>query len=796
MTSENPTRQLHQQADAFLNGGRLLEARSLYEQICALDENDADAWLMKGAIDGETGKVTDAVSHVKKAIAIDPDYADAYHTLAHLLVSLGSIEEARDSLRKAVELDSEYTEAWMMLAGIQGQLQNYAEAEACSRQALQQDGALVEAHMSLGNALSSLGDNEGAMASYQTATRLQPNLQIAWSRLGAVQLQLNDVDGAMDALNRALSLDSNDVPAKVCMARILISREQLEEAAKQLQTILMAQPEIQEAWAALLVAGTRSGASDDWLAFCEQVTSLHPDSGQAWLGLGYVLEHRQARDQALESYLKAIELEPELHDAWTRKGVVYAMLERHDEALESFREALTRGSDAPVTHCGYGSMLRRRGFFEKSEHHCRIATEKAPDWSAAFCELGRVLVDQGRLDEAQSVYRQALDLDAHSEDGAAGLAQVFERMANPENAYEVIKPFLERGNMGSQIACVFGKLSAGIGRQEEALARIDETLKDKSLGIQQRIDLHFRAAEVLDGQKNHDRAIEHYNQANALKPVSFDARKHTGFINDLISIFDKDAPGRLPHVTIASDRPVFIVGMPRSGTSLVEQILACHDQVCGAGELMEIGRAAVEIGFRVDLSAPSVEQVESLPQDVLNGIAREYLTKLDTLSSGEARVTDKMPSNYMWLGLIQLLFPGARIIHVRRNSLDTCLSCYFTDFNGVHDYAYSLDGLGHYYCEYKRLMAHWKSVLSVPFLEVDYESLVANVEKVSRSMIEFCGLEWDPKVLDFHKSGRLANTTSYQQVRQPIYSSSVGRWKRYDEHLGLLRSVLADCEAG
>lgn len=796
MTSENPTRQLHQQADAFLNGGRLHEARSLYEQICALDENDADAWLMKGAIDGETGKVNDAVAHVKRAIAIDPGYADAYHTLAHLLVSLGNMEEARSSLRKAVELDSEYTEAWVMLAGIEGQLHDYAEAEACSRQALQRDGTLVEAHMSLGNALSSQGDNEEAMVCYQAATRLQPGLQVAWSRLGTVQLQLNDVEGAMDALSRALGLDPDDVPAKVCMARILISREQSGDAIKQLQTILVTQPEVQDAWAALHTASTRSGALDDWLDFCERMTSQHPDSSQAWLGLGYALEHRQAKERALESYLKAIDLKPELHDAWSRKGVVYAMLERHDEALESFREALARGSDAPVTHCGYGSMLRRRGLFEKSEQHCRIATEKAPDWPAGFCELGRVLVDQGRLDEAQSVYQQALDLDAHSEDGATGLAQVFERMANPEKAYEVIKPFLERGNTGSQIACVYAKLSAGIGKQEEALAKIDEALKDSNLNIQQKIDLHFRAAEVLDGQKDYGRAIEHYNQANALKPVSFDAQKHAGFINELIRIFNKEMLGGLPHVTIASGRPVFIVGMPRSGTSLVEQILACHDQVCGAGELMEIGRAAAEIGFRVDLPAPSVEQVESLPQDVLNGVAREYLAKLDTLSSGEARVTDKMPSNYIWLGLIQLLFPGARIIHVRRNSLDTCLSCYFTDFNGVHDYAYSLDGLGHYYCEYKRLMAHWKSVLSVPFLEVDYEALVADVESVSRTMIEFCELNWDPKVLDFHKSGRLANTTSYQQVRQPIYSSSVGRWKKYDEHLGLLRSALAACEAG
>jgi len=796
VTSKNLIRQLHQQANAFLKGGRLLEARQLYEQICALDENNAKAWLMKGTIDGNSGKVDDAISYVKRAIAIDPGYVDAYHALARLLNLRGNIEQARDSLRKAVEIDPEYTDAWVMLAEIQAQLQNYAEAVACSQQALQQDDSIVEAHMSLGNALSSLGKHEEAIASYLTATRLQPGHQIAWSRLGAAQLRLNDVNGAMKSLNRALSLNPNDVHAKVYLARILISREQFKEAIKQLQPILMAHPNIPEVWAALLIACTRSGASDDWLAFCEQVTSLHPGSGQAWLGLGYALEHRQAGEQALESYLKAIDLAPELHDAWSRKGVICAMLERYDEALESFREALTRGSEAPVTHCGYGSMLRRRGIFEKSEKHCRIATEKAPDWPAGYCELGRVLIDQGRLDEAKSAYQQALNLDAHSEDGAACLAQVYERMAKPEQAYEVIRPFLERGNTGSQIVCVFGKLSGSAGKQEEALARINETLKDNHLGTQQKIDLHFRAAEVLDGQKNYDKAIGHYNQANTLKPVSFDSRRHTRFINDMISLFSQGMLARQPQVTSESDRPVFIVGMPRSGTSLVEQILACHDQIYGAGELMEIGNAVAEIGFRIDMPVPSVAQVESLSQDVLNRIALGYLAKLDSSSSGEARVTDKMPGNYMWLGLIQLLFPGARIIHVRRNSLDTCLSCYFTDFNGVHDHAYSLDNLGHYYCEYNKLMMHWKNVLSIPLLEVDYESLVANAESVSRTMIEFCGLQWDPKVLDFHKSDRLANTTSYLQVKQPIYSSSVGRWNKYEKHLSLLRNALTTCEEG
>jgi len=238
---------------------------------------------------------------------------------------------------------------------------------------------------------------------------------------------------------------------------------------------------------------------------------------------------------------------------------------------------------------------------------------------------------------------------------------------------------------------------------------------------------------------------------------------------------------------------ILITGMPRSGTSLVEQVLDCHNSVCGAGELMEIGNAVAEIGFRVDAPVPSIEQFKSVGRDFLNRISEDYLAKLESLSLAEDRVTDKMPGNFMWLGLIQLLFPRARIIHTRRNPLDTCLSCYFTDFNGVHEYAYDLEDLGHYYCEYDRIMRHWHDVLDIQLLEVDYEELVTDLEGVSRRMLEFCELNWDAKVLDFHNSGRLANTASYLQVRNPIYTSSIGKWKRYDSHLAPLRSAIAAC---
>jgi len=363
-------------------------------------------------------------------------------------------------------------------------------------------------------------------------------------------------------------------------------------------------------------------------------------------------------------------------------------------------------------------------------------------------------------------------------------------MARPRRAYEAIKPFLESDNANSQIVCMFAKLSGSLGKGKEALSRIEHTLKDTHLTVQQRIDLHFRAAEIHNRNKDYEKAMENYNKANALKPVTFDLQQHAELIDDLIDSFTREAFAELPQAAITSDRPVFILGMPRSGTSLVEQILSCHNGIYGAGELMEIGSFATELGFRIGTPAPAIERLESLSQSSLDKVARQYLAKLEQLSSDEDRVTDKMPGNYLWLGLIQLLFPGARIIHTCRNPLDACLSCYFTDFNGVHEYAYDLDDLGHYYCEYRRLMEHWHGVLSVPILDVAYEELVTNTEEVSRTIVEFCGLGWDPGVLNFHESEWLVSTASYLQVKKPIYTSSIGRWNSYAKYLAPLQEVL------
>jgi hypothetical protein len=257
----------------------------------------------------------------------------------------------------------------------------------------------------------------------------------------------------------------------------------------------------------------------------------------------------------------------------------------------------------------------------------------------------------------------------------------------------------------------------------------------------------------------------------------------------MMAFFAAERLAELPRADNRSEQPVFIVGMPRSGTSLVEQILSCHRGVHAAGELRDVGKLVASLGLRFQ---GEDDVLPGLDSGSLNAAAGRHLERLRGLGGNAKRLTDKMPYNFLHLGLISLLFPRARVIHCLRDPIDTCLSCYFQNFATGNFFSFDLGNAGLYYRQYERLMAHWRTVLDKPILEVRYEEHVAEPEKVCREMLDFLDLDWDPACLRFHESRRFTNTASRDQVRKPIYTSSSGRWQRYERHLGPLLEALAE----
>ena len=303
--------------------------------------------------------------------------------------------------------------------------------------------------------------------------------------------------------------------------------------------------------------------------------------------------------------------------------------------------------------------------------------------------------------------------------------------------------------------------------------------------------LRYAASELLDKLGRYDEAFAQATGANVLRRPPYDPAIHQQTFDRLIAYFTRERITALPRAEHRSQKPVFIVGMPRSGTSLVEQILASHPSIHGAGELDFINR--VFAGTLSMLSATANDYpacLDRLTVDIANGMAEIYLRPLIALDPGAERITDKLPLNFLHLGLIALLLPDAHVIHCRRDPLDTCLSCYMTEFALANDFKYDLTHAGLFYRLYERLMEHWKSVLDIPILDVDYEQMIAEPEVQSRRLIEFVGLPWDEQCLRFHESKRAVITASTQQVREPIYNSSVQRWRHYEKFLGPLKTAL------
>ncbi len=335
-------------------------------------------------------------------------------------------------------------------------------------------------------------------------------------------------------------------------------------------------------------------------------------------------------------------------------------------------------------------------------------------------------------------------------------------------------------------------LSGRHGQSRLDLSRIEAWLERQELDAHQRMLAHFTAGRLRDATGHHREAFAHYVAANRLKDVSFDAEGEAQRFDVIKRTFNRRFFERMRDAGVEDQRPVFIVGLPRSGTTLLEQMIASHPSAHGAGELEDIRRLALELLPTIyDTAGEPAREAEVGPDDV-RAVGEAYLRALARRAPEAKRVVDKMPMNVLHLGLVAAALPGSRLIHCRRDPMDACLSMYTLHFPGNYPFAYDLENLGIYWRLYNDLMAHWRAVLPVPILEVDYETLVEDPEATMRRVLEFCGLPWDPRCLAFQAEGRLIRTSSFAQVREPVYRSAVGGWRQLEVELEPLRRALAD----
>jgi tetratricopeptide (TPR) repeat protein len=640
-------------------------------------------------------------------------------------------------------------------------------------------------------ALHRQGRVQEAEALYEAVLRTQSDHLGCIYQLGFIRLQQNRFADAAVLFRRAVKIDRKSADAQHHLAIALTGTAQFKEA----------------------------------VAHYRQALDLRPRDAAAHNNLGFALQKLARHEEAARHYREALSINPRYPEALNNLGNALQALDRTEEAIAQYRQALALRPNYAEAYSNLASALAVRKLHEEAIANCEKALALAPDNLEAHLNLANSLGATERPQQALIHYQKAIAIDprnveAHTRTGFMlfHLGRIEEAIAHCEQALSIKADHADAlWNLGVALRAA-GKLDEAIGSLERAIAVAPRTAATAyytlasskrmtttdphfavmqqlageidSLSVEDQIGLHFALGKSFADMGDHQRSFQHLLQGNALKRQEFAEHPFAALRANTHGIHRRIA-GRQESAGDPSPVPVFIIGMPRSGTSLVEQILASHPKVFGAGERYEFGDLAKDIAGPGDTQFP--EAVAGMSAEELRAFGASYLRTILPLAPAAERITDKMPSNFFYAGLINLALPNARIIHTRRDPRDTAMSCFSILFAMGHAHTYDLAELGRYMRAYERLMAHWRQVLPQgAMIEIQYEELVADLEGEARRIVEYCGLQWDSACRAFHKTKRSVRTASVIQVRQPIYQSSVGRWQPYEKELQLFLRALAE----
>ncbi len=630
---------------------------------------------------------------------------------------------------------------------------------------------------------------------------------------------------ALKYLERALELNPNCFIAHARISAIYILIDKFEEAEKHLTKALELSPERVELLYNLSVIKFRQGRYEEALEILDRCIRLAPERREFYVKRTEYLKALERVDEYIEELFEKIRANPEDKFFYLNLTLVFLSIGKEEEALSIVESALERFPEDEEV---------KRVFIEvclKTESYYLLGTklkewvEKEPESEDLRFLLNEARIKVGFLEAAEK------DLDEMPQALKADprwkflKAKILHEKNQTSQAVEILSEAIELfpGHVGIRSELAHYLLS--LGRKEEARAhlealsqispsariqllrykdyqvdqeelwQLEKAVREGNIPLEQRISLAFTLAEVYERIGEYDKSFEVVSLGNELTRsiVRYDWREHRRFVQRIAEAFNKELIERLSGKGHPSERPIFIVGMPRSGTTLVEQILASHSQVYGAGELSWIGRIT-QLFPRVNGGYPYPEGIKYMDERHLKSAGEYYLEKLKIYNETAPRVTDKLPHNFDHVGLIHLIFPKAKIIHIHRDPRDVAVSNFYQNFaamRGLMGFANDLKDIGHMLNDYLFIMDHWyKTLPEGRIFKVVYEELVSEPEKVIRELLEYCELPWEDKVLEFYYTERPVKTASIQQVRSEIYQESKGKWRRYEKYLKPLLEVL------
>jgi tetratricopeptide (TPR) repeat protein len=542
----------------------------------------------------------------------------------------------------------------------------------------------------------------------------------------------------------------------------------------------------------------QAGRFDEAVARYRRVLFLNPDFAEACNGLGAALATQGSFLQATTYFERALVLNPDNANAHSNLGIALVALGRIDEALGHFERALALNPNHAGAHTNLSLALVTRGRIDEPVAHSQRALALQPGHADIHLNLGLALAEQGRSDDAITHYERALAIKPDHAAARASIGDIFKYQGKFGDAvaqYDraiAIRPAFAEAHLNRAEIKTFHQGDADLAALE-ALAGRGDLPADKAPLV------HFALAKALEDCEDYPRAFEHMRKGNDLKrpQIKYDEPNVIELFKRISTVFNSSLFDRFQGEGDSSSVPIFVLGMPRSGSTLIEQILSSHPRIHGAGEVNYLDTAARTVLETNGQLVPYPEYVPLLDGVTLRRTGQYYLAGLPALVEGKVRIIDKMPGNFLKLGFIRLILPNARIIHTMRDPVDTCVSCYSRLFSSGQHFSYDLAELGRYYRGYTDLMTHWRSVLPPgAILDVSYEDVVNDLEGQARRLIDYCGLPWNDRCLEFHRNSRPVKTASTAQIRRPLFRSSLQRWRKYEAGIGPLLLELRDIIPG
>lgn len=606
------------------------------------------------------------------------------------------------------------------------------------------------------------------------------------SELAVQHYQEGSLKQAQDDCRKILRVQQRP-DAILILAKIAHEQREFDVAVERYEQLLNIIPNHEQTHYYLGVVLEELGRTESAVGHYEESIAINTNNAAAHSRLGDACCKLQRWEEAIKAYQQAIALQGEDVGTMIKLGNAFTEIQFYAESILLYEQVLSISPDNAVVHRHLGTSLLRMGQINRAIASFEEALRLRPDFVRAGIDLARALRQLGKAGEAIIPLEMAVEIDPENAEAHMQLSSTFRQLDETDRALERLEQFLTiRPSCGEAHYRI-----SQITPRKELIPVVEKVLGDPELPTSDAIYCHFALGNLFDHGKSFDRAFEHYLKANALqrKTFTYQADETNEIVDRFVNVYNPDFFKGKREFGSTSRLPVFIVGMPRSGTTLVEQILSSHDLVHGAGEIEVFPGIYHSIAQQLNYVKPNPECMSLIDGHMVEEYSARYLQDLALHCPTASRITDKFPQNFFALGLIKTFFPNAYIVHCQRNPLDICISLFFHCF-ATFKATFELSELGQYYLQYQRLMSHWEDLFPDEIFTVRYEDLVLDQERVSKQLIEYIDLEWDDKCLDFHSNERNVLSPSNMQVRQPIYQTSINRWKHYEKQLQPLVEML------